>query len=352
MRSPRNLFVAAVFALTSSACDSDDKAADLPPVPPLPEGVSEHQIDDPLTYWKDNGFTVMTPAVPLPVKKGENSRVNVWVKVPEGKTIDVKDGPSGPILVWPPGAEADRVEGLKHKGKGFWRPGDVRGSQMLEGGDQMHRVYRPLKGWSGPMFGYRWKRSKLEHEQAVHDVIDARFRRGEGQLHPVKGEQLDKRIAVTMERGKCVACHKLEKPEDTKIAVPARMTDAAGWFQPMAVLKSTVPLERYRNRMMAALNPHVSFTCPDGKAPDRTEKKDGVLRLGCRDDHLVTAAIDIKAGLAAGDAHSKAVCASRQFLFEHMTAAARDAFKAAFSECGIAAASSSPSSPSSDQGTP
>jgi hypothetical protein len=321
-----------VVVSCGAACD---KSADLPPIPPLPEGVTEHQIDDPLTYWKEQGFAVMTPAVPLPVKKGENSRVHVWVKVPEGKRIDVKDGPSGPVLVWPPGAEADRVEGLKHKGKGFWRPGDVRGSQMLEGGDQMHRVYRPLKGWKGPMFGYRWKRSNLAHEAAVHEVLDARFRRGEGQLHAVKGDKLDKRIALTKERGKCVACHRLEKPEDTKIAVPARRTDASGWFQPMAVLNATVPLERYRMRMMAATNPHVTFTCPDGKAPDRDERKDGVLRLSCRDDHLVTATIDIKAGLAAGDAHSQAVCASRQFLHERMTPAAKDAFKDAFAACGI-----------------
>jgi hypothetical protein len=54
---------------------------------------------------------------------------------------------------------------------------------------------------------------------------------------------------------------------------------------------------------------------------------------------------DVAAALAAGDAHARAVCASRRALFAAMDGAARAAFADAFDVCGITAAQNERSDP-------
>ena len=120
---------------------------------------------------------------------------------------------------------------------------------------------------------------------------------------------------------------------------PTRQTDAAGWFVPETVLRDRAPLEHHRPREMNVDDPYVRFDCPaaDGEATpaEIVKHDDGTRWPSCGGKATAIGVLDVASALAAGDAHAKAVCASRRALFDHMDDEGKKAFAAAFEVCGV-----------------
>lgn len=329
-----------VIGFAFLGCDESDALAPAAPLAPLPPEVRELRIEKPRSHWEKAGFFKLTPALPLPIPGKRDGKVEVFVKIPEGKRLTITEGPEGPLLVWPEGAEADRVESRLDLKTGTWAVADVRGGRVMAGGDEEQRLLRPTApGYGGlPLSGFAWPRSQPAAEVAAHQHMAAKMRAGGGQLWQAKGKRLQKRIRTYLARGECTSCHAKRKPTAKTVETVLRPSDAQGWYIPMAVLTSSSPLERYRLRMIAADHPHIAVSCPDKKPPTRETSTHGKIRLTCRNKAPVTGVLDVRAGLAAADPHTQAVCASRDYLRRHLDEGGRAAFAAVFAECGLGSA--------------
>jgi hypothetical protein len=91
------------------------------------------------------------------------------------------------------------------------------------------------------------------------------------------------------------------------------------------------PLEQHRPRDLNADDPFVSVHCATlAMTPVQIGST-----YSCVDGSVPLARLDLARGLAFGRPHELAVCDSRRYLFDHMDDSARNAFAAAFAECGI-----------------
>ncbi|HVY44352.1 MAG TPA: hypothetical protein VHB21_00675, partial [Minicystis sp.] len=62
--------------------------------------------------WIERGFVEMVPTLRLPTRVDGRSRIEVWLRVPEGAKLGARavEGQKRTTLVYPPGTIADRIE--------------------------------------------------------------------------------------------------------------------------------------------------------------------------------------------------------------------------------------------------
>jgi hypothetical protein len=98
------------------------------------------------------------------------------------------------------------------------------------------------------------------------------------------------------------------------------------------VLADAAPLERHRPRDLNIEDHFMRITCVRGSAMIAADREGG-RQPRCTDGEVPRATLDVPRALAAGDAHARAVCASRRWLAAHLSDQARARFTAAIEEC-------------------
>ncbi len=270
--------------------------------------------------WVDAGFVEMVSPISPPTSLDQSDLIEVWLRLPPGRTVDVTIAADGrPLVVLPPGTLADRVERITSTAGAPIV--DVRGTEVLpDGGQQFHMLRRV-----GPVLrGYAWARGSADEQREA----DARV----AELVPVSA------VAKLRRLNDCASCHVAQKPEQLELdpaGLPNRRTDVVGFYQVQAVLGDEQPLERSRPRDTNVDDPFITLACPDGGRPQVGSFDDGRREVRCSGTGVPRARYDVAAGLSAGALRALRVCASRRYLHEHMTDHARAAFQTAFIACGL-----------------
>lgn len=286
-------------------------------------------------FWEREGFVELTTPLAPPTARNGGSRIEVWVRIPEGAKITLD---AHGALVLPPGSEADRVERLRVNGK--WVIGDVRGARMADGvgGNRSVRWLRLLRprrtGSDAELVGYEWPDSRPDLGRAVHEAIGDLIRHGGGLAR--NGGDREALASLLASRSGCVRCHARRQSERTHESQggPYRATDSLGWYTPLAVLRDAAPLERYRPRDVNADDPFVRIECPEGE-PTAVEDDRGGRFFRCEDRALPRGTFDVAAASSAGDAHAAALCESRRYLAAHMDDATRALFSEPLAACSL-----------------
>jgi hypothetical protein len=319
------------------------------------------EIDDPVAHWIDGGFAEMVPAIRLPTTPSGNDRITNWLRIPDGERIGVRKLNDGRIVpTYPAGTLADRIE-LREpvtspEAIHAWNVIDVRGTQ-IDGDAERFHCLQPVG--DGTLAGFAWPRGDADAERAAADqlvdlVASAQpMHNAAGKLHSKRNSHVehaadrmvdsqpgnaangntdrtldrqpsgnaDARTA-RLERLRrlthCEPCHVHGRRERTQISEggPHRATDGAGFYSILAVLTDEGPLEDHRPRDLNAGDPFIAMARPSRGAVPR-------------------ARLDLPRALATNRDHERAVCRSRQYLFDHMNDDARRAFAEAFAACGI-----------------
>jgi hypothetical protein len=309
-------------------------------------------IQSPLDFWRSEGFVQMTPSIHLPTTHSADDLIVVWLYVPPNKKIDARflDEQSRWSLVFPPGTRSDRVE-YKRIGGGKpqsanmffpdtlneqnnWTILDVRGTQILAEGQRFH-VFRPdTANPHASRTGWSWLRGDREgQKEATTRLVEhaARTHRPGGAAPLDPG---GRRMLAHL--NDCAHCHIAAMPQrswqNTAIGIK-RETDAHGFFVPQAVLSDDSIVADHRPRDLNSEDPFVKVQCGDD--PARLVQNDAGNHFVCDNERVPIGHRDVATALAAGHPYTLRVCASRRWLFERMTARARDAFAPAFRRCGI-----------------
>lgn len=278
-------------------------------------------------HWKRHGFVEMVPPVRLPTTRSDDGDIHVWLKLPDGARVATADTPQGPTLDFPPGTTADRVELIGDV------VSDVRGTTLLPDGEEFH-VYVPRAfDIASPLAGFSWRRGDTTSHALVTDELIALLR--ESPLPPgVPEDARAGRLTRYRNNNACARCHLHDKREtaDARDLVHRR-TDHDGFFVPLSVLFDDGIVERHRPRDPNLKDPFVTLRCARGEV---TVMEQGAAREArCQNGEAVRARLDVRAALAAGDAHADAVCNARRYLRAHMDDAGRARFAEAFSVCGL-----------------
>jgi hypothetical protein len=312
-------------------------------MPKAPVGTSPIEIAKPNTYWTaENGFVEMVSPIRLPVSRRENSRIQIFLRLPKGTLLESEGDPNGDgqTLNYPAGTVADRVESLQSRNQSetYWTVADVRGAEVLEEGQLFH-VYRPVvAGADKPLFGYAWRKADRVANQAAHETIGiAMSTQGAGFARPQKSKKLPKRIQAFKNLSGCADCHQLNRVPRQRAdeATPFRGSDAGGFFGIRTVLENEGPIESYRPRDVNHVSPYISIKCPQDIAAEKISDEKGSVRFTCPDHGIPRAVFDMITARKNGDLHAEKVCRSRQYLHGHLTDAARRPFEERFQECGI-----------------
>ncbi|MEZ4340430.1 MAG: hypothetical protein R3B82_27740 [Sandaracinaceae bacterium] len=292
---------------------------------------SERLVIEHDDHWAREGFTELTPSLPAPTRRDGSSRIEVWVRIPEGAVVEL-DEHGAPRL--PVGAIADRVERIRVGGR--WVVGDVRGAVVEANGARRLRLLRPEHPGPGArLVGYAWPEARRDLGRAAHASLASLVRAGGGLAERARDREA---VASLLEsRSGCVSCHARGQRARTHTSegIPFRPTDALGFYTPLAVMRDDAPLERYRPRDLAHATPHVTVGCPEGP-PRRVEDDRGGVYFRCDDAALPTGRYDLSAALEAGDARARRVCASREHLYERMSPRAQRAWASAITPCRTA----------------
>ena len=294
-------------------------------------------IEDPATYWTRSGFVEMTPPVRLPSQDG-NEYIAIWLRLPEAGLLRIerREG-SEPTLSYPPGTVADRVDMRDARIPSSVT--DVRGTRF-EGGQEYFHVLRsvtpPGDHRATPFLsGVEWKRGDALAERSATDRMLTSMATVRGLEDPGS----DPMLRQFERRNDCASCHVHDKPEQRgprgDALLPNRGTDADGLYAVVSVLRDEAPLETHRARDMNEGDPFVRVTCDDGAAGTIVPGRRGRRHFSCADGSVPRGRLDLPAALAAGDAHAKAVCASRAYLAAHMDDDGRSAFARVLTECGM-----------------
>lgn len=309
-------------------------------------------IPSPLNFWPNHGFAQMTPSIHLPTTHSADDLIVVWLYVPPNKEIDARylDEQSRWSLVFPAGTRSDRVE-YKHiagsepqsanmyfpddpSQRENWTILDVRGTEILAEGQRFH-VFRPdssnphasLTGWS-------WLRSDGDgQKEATTRLLEhaARTPRPGGRAPLDPGAR-----RMLAHLNDCAHCHIPSMPrrtwKDSDIGIK-RATDAHGFFVPQAVLLDDSIIADHRPRELNSEDPFVKVHC--GEDPARLVRDDDGKHFVCDNERVPIAHRDVAAALAARQPYTLRVCKSRRWLYERMTARARNAFAPAFRRCGV-----------------
>lgn len=272
-------------------------------------------------HWLDAGFVEMVSPISPPTSLDESDLIQVWLRLPPGRGVDVVTATDGrPLLALPPGTLADRIERITSSAGSPIV--DVRGTELLRDGGQRFHMLRRV---DDSLRGYSWTRGSADEQREADRRV--------AELVPAGAVTKLRRL------NDCASCHSTKKAELTEpgaAGLPNRRTDAVGFYQVQAVLDDEQPLETSRPRDTNVDEPFVTFSCADGSRPRVASSDDGRRAVRCSGSALPRARYDIAAGLSAGASRALRVCASRHYLHEHMTDHARSAFRAAFTACGLA----------------
>jgi hypothetical protein len=261
-------------------------------------------IADPAAHWSTAAFVELVPSVRLPTSLDERDHIRVFLSLPDGARV-------GSDLRVPPGTVADRVE---YDGE---RAIDVRGTRFTADGERFH-VYRPdgeqLAGWE-------WRRGDKRQQRLATERLSALVER--------TGPEMAERFRRL---NQCPGCHNAGQAAARIVGPgPQRATDGSGLYHLRAVLDSSAPVEHHRPRDLNAADPFIAVRC--GDAPARLVENGRARRFECADATPPVGHLDVRAALAAGDAHAEAVCRARAYLSEHMDEVTRAAFAASLAEC-------------------
>ena len=300
------------------------KGADDPPA--LPEDVSyvrERRTPD--SYTKEGYVELVGPARP-PTSPDHSVRINVFLKLPEGARIRVAEiGSADFTLTMPTGAVAVRVESagtgdIDAPPSSSWRILDVRGTTFGDRGEQFV-VLRPAAKVYGELLGVTWPRGA---EQAGPTrALGALVRLG------FIGNETGDRAAAAAHLESlngCASCHaplRAPRTRMTEAGVVNRGTDSSGLFQVKSVLQDEQPLETYRPTDANVGRPFTTRRC-GGNA---------TAAVRCDDGSIMTARLDVRAGVRAHDPHTLRVCASRIRLVERLERPLPAAVSDALTEC-------------------
>jgi hypothetical protein len=294
-------------------------------------------IGDPATYWTRGGFVEMTPPVRLPSQDGKEY-IAIWLRLPEtGLLRIVRREGKEPTLSYPPGTVADRVDLRDARIPSSVT--DVRGTRF-DGGQEYFHVLRSVAPHGDQrtpplLSGVEWKRGDAVAERGATDRMLASM----ATMRGLQDTGSDSMLRQFERRNDCASCHVHDKPEQRgprgDALVPNRGTDADGLYAVVTVLRDEAPLETHRARDMNEGDPFVRVTCDDGAAGTLVPGPRGRRHFSCADGSVPRGRLDLPAALAVGDAHAKAVCASRAYLAAHMDDDGRSAFAQAFAECSM-----------------
>lgn len=296
--------------------------------------------------WAKQGFVKLQPPVRLPTDGAERDIIEVWLRVPQGAAITARTLADGRRTIrFPPGTVADRVErwGYAKDANGAWRTSvtDVRGTRLdQKTGAEMFHVFAPTGPQPGaPLIGWEWQRgNELEQNAATSLLVKHLEKLDTIQDAGRTPSPVERRRFVNSFRrnNACAKCHAHNKPTQIESARGIhRATDDNGFYVPLSVLMSTVPLERHRARDMNAGDPFLTFTCPNGEGAVLAERGGGARDFRCLQGGAPVGTLDVKRALAANDPRTLALCESRKYLRDRMDAAARALFQDAFAECGL-----------------
>lgn len=281
----------------------------------------------------------MVPSIRLPTTHSGDDLIRVWLRLPPGGKVDVRYlvGQSRYALTFPPGTRSDRVEYfLVHdqRGEPDWTAVDVRGTTVEADGSQRFHVLRPVSAEvHAPLAGWSWPRGDATAQKAV----DARLKEMVQHVRrPQQRPPMDAEEAQSMvEFNQCAECHQPKRPR-ARFASERdleRGTDAVGFFVPQAVVQDRCVVANHRPRDLNSEDPFVAVTCSSGTA--QLQRDDDYERYVCPGDDVPVGTRDVRAALHAGHEYTQRMCASRRYLYQHMTEGARAAFARAFEDCGI-----------------
>lgn len=270
------------------------------------------------SHWSRAGFTELVPAIRPPSTPDLADRIEVWVKLPEGALIQLRNG----ALVMPPGAVLDRVESIAPASGGRPWVADVRGTELGEGGAEAFHVYR--RGGLN-LYGFSWSRASAAAARAAADRL--------AEALVASGEDADT-VGRLRALNDCASCHQHDKREAVAAAsdLPRRAADATGFYVPSAVLRDRAPLEGSRPWDPNLEDPYMRFHCASGE-PLRRERLGRYRYLECPGGEPPQAELDMTAALAAGDEHALSVCRSRLFLARSLDDSAHRLYAREIDEC-------------------
>ncbi len=276
----------------------------------------------------------MVPPLRLPGRRGDRNRTSVWLKLPEAKLrMVVAEGSGRAELDYPPGTVAVRIEEenrARTSETPRWVVADIRETRVADGNKQWFRVLRPVaSGAQAALAGYEWARGERAAERsAMLGFADL--------LNRVSPASANVALSRLRETADCASCHAAGRPDADRtfeLGAVHRGTDAAGFFQVKSVLSDHAPVEAYSPIERNLSDPAIEFRC--GEDPAAIGDSPYGKTVGCTDGTVPIGYLDVRAGLARGDERVRGLCRSRGYLFLHLDDAARQAFREAFTVCGI-----------------
>ena len=287
-------------------------------------GVERIDIADQRSHWVERGFIALAPPVKISIASDGFPHVEVWLMVPVGGEIDID---ARGALTFPPGTEADRVTSLRYRSR--LTVADVRGSRIDAAGRERFHVYRPTEGKPGAaLTGYEWIRQDEDAHDAANDLLEtyvANTPRALRRNPPSSGY-----VRGFMRLNDCAMCHFGHKPQarDPDAWLPLWATDAIGWYVPQAVMVDSALLSTSSSfHDPNADDEHVHKRCRRGRIVER--RRGDARWYRCRSGGVPIGTRD----MSAADPYTARVCASRRYMYERMTEAARRHFAASMARC-------------------
>lgn len=292
--------------------------------PTLPEGVRLVYLEDPVHHWDD--ATSMVPPVHLPQPEADQMRVSVQLRLPADGTIDLRPTHDGRVLPsWPPGTVADRVE--VRGPQGAERVVDVRGMRIDADGRRWNHVYRPTSpDRSAPLLGVTWPAGDARLGAAAVDA----FIEGLGASPMIQAlDDPEAHLAGVRSKLGCDGCHvpaRRNNRKNNQNGLVNRGTDHAGWFTPLTLLTSSVPLEIYGVFDPNLADPFVRVACPSGEAV--VPSPGGNRHASCPDGAVPVGTLAVAEALEAGDAHARDYCRVANELIDRLEPSAQESIRA------------------------
>ncbi len=297
------------------------------------------QIDDPLSFWNDGGYTLLVPAVRMSIPPGGAAGTAIFFKLPKGAPIVATRHGSDVVpssFIFPPGTAADRVAYVvveDESGQPSVRVLDVRGTRIDSDGSQLFRVLRPGGPEpTAPMIGYEWPRGDMAaRDDATSRLLDEL----RGLQQPISerppSPQALARLALL---NHCEICHMPNKPPSPPSSqLPSWPTDGSGFYVPLGVLMDHEPLSTQPSlHDPNAEDPYIQTSC--GTTPAKVDGDPNNRFFTCADENrLPMGRRDIRRGMLEEDAYTMLVCGARTLLFERMDAEAQKDFAPLLEEC-------------------
>jgi len=253
-------------------------------------------------------WALMTSPIEAPMSRDGRQRIAVWLRVPVGARLDVRDDGRRSLLAYPAGTCGERVESRDG------RPIDVRGTVFEQTGEEFHALRGDERG---RLVGFAWRRGDVA---ARNDAIRALARALA--MHDPHSD-----VHFYCRTGDCAGCHVHDKPAGADAALPPLPTDDGGFYRVMTVLEDEAPLVESRDRDPNLESPFVTISCESGRPIIQGTT------ARCPGGEPPIGHFDMRAARRAGDPHARDVCPSRAFLRDRMTPRARALFNEAFAEC-------------------